>query len=82
MSLQLLNEILNHSNFKEIQNDLKLGYLSSKSLSNLKDIQNKLTLFLYNYEHDKNPAYIKDNYNLGKVFTPQKSQGFCFADSI
>jgi hypothetical protein len=53
MSLQLLNEILNHSNFKEIQNDLKLGYLSSKSLTNLKDIQSKLTLFLYNYEHDK-----------------------------
>jgi hypothetical protein len=54
MSLQLLNEILNHSNFKEIQNDLKLGYLSSKSLSNLKDIQSKLTLFFYNYKHDKN----------------------------
>ena len=31
MSLQLLNEIFNHSNFKEIQYDLKLGYLSSKS---------------------------------------------------
>ena len=81
MSLQLLNEILNHSNFKEIQNDLKLGYLSSKSLSNLKDIQNKLTLFLYNYEHDKN-RYIsssdeEDDMNQENIFEQEiKNQNF------
>lgn len=32
-------------------------------------------VFKYNYEHDKNPAYIKDIYNLGKVFKTKLKNG-------
>ena len=54
MSLQLLHEVFDDSKLKKIQDDLKLGYLSNESLKNLKNMQTKITFFLYNFNKDKN----------------------------
>ena len=48
------------------------------AISQVKDDNGMLLypeVFKYNYQHDKNPAYIKDFYNLGKVYKPTLKSG-------